>query len=193
MKEIKSILFDMDGVLLDTEKICIEAWKRAAEEYGINEITDIFMKCVGCNRSDTLEILKKYVSDKVDPLVFRERAGELFHEVESEQGLQKKFYAEKCLEELKSEGFILALVTSTREEVALPQLKEAGLFEYFDFFTTGDMVLHSKPAPDIYMKAMEKIGSSCVECVAVEDSPNGVKSAVAAGARCVLIPDLVVP
>ncbi len=183
----------MDGVLLDTETVCKITWRRAAEEYGIDNIDEAFRKCVGCNRNDTELILRDYVGDKVAPQVFRNRTGELFDIVEEESGLEKMPYVDDCLSFLKKNGFRIALVSSTRAVKVNRQLKNAGIHEYFETFTTGDLVEHSKPCPDIYLKSLESLNLSSDECVAIEDSPNGVRAAVAAGIKCIMVPDQIAP
>lgn len=191
--QFKAVLFDMDGVLLDTEKVCKITWQIAAEEYKIKNIGEAFYKCVGTNRHDTELILKNYLDGKVAPEAFRERTSELFYKVEKEQGLDLKPYVAECLAELKNAGFRLSVASSTRGESVRRQLKNAGIIDFFETLTTGDMVEHSKPAPDIYLKAASSLSISPDECVAVEDSPNGVRAACAAGIKCVMVPDLIQP
>ncbi len=190
---IKAVIFDMDGVLLDTEKVCKVTWDIAASEFGIKKIGEAFYKCVGTNRHDTEVILKDYVEGKVSPERFRERTSELFYVVEREVGLEKKPFVFECLSSLREKGFRIALASSTRAESVRRQLKNAGVIDFFETLTTGDLVEHSKPAPDIYLKAVSSLGLSPCECVAVEDSPNGVRAAAAAGIKCVMVPDLIVP
>lgn len=191
--QFKAVLFDMDGVLLDTEKVCKVTWTLAAKEYNLKNIDEAFYKCVGTNRHDTELILKNYLDGKVAPEVFRERTSELFYDVEKNQGLDLKPFVVKCLAELKNAGFRLSVASSTRGESVRRQLKNAGIIDFFETLTTGELVEHSKPAPDIYLKAAESLSLKPDDCVAVEDSPNGVRAAVAAGIKCVMVPDLIQP
>lgn len=193
MEKIKAVLFDMDGVLLDTESVCEVCWERAAEEIGLSGIHAIFMQCVGRNKSDTERLLEKYLPQEGAAVKFRNRTGELFEVVEREKGLKKMPFVLECLESLKNAGFRLAVASSTRALKVHPQLKNAGIFDYFETLTTGDMVVHSKPDPEIYQKAASSLGLGPEECVAVEDSPNGVRSATAAGIKCIMVPDLIAP
>ena len=190
---IKAVIFDMDGVLLDTEKVCKVTWDIAASEFGIKKIGEAFYKCVGTNRHDTEAILKDYVEGKVSPERFRERTSELFYLVEREVGLEKKPFVYECLSSLEEKGFRIALASSTRAQSVRRQLKNAGIIQFFETLTTGDLVEHSKPAPDIYLKAASSLDLPPCECDAVEDSPNGVRAAVAAGIKCVMVPDLIAP
>ena len=190
---MKAVIFDMDGVLLDTESVCKICWSRAADEYGIENIQDAFTKCVGQNTNDTMTVLAPYCNGKVEPKKFYERTSELFHVVENEVGLKLMPSVVECLDFLKSRNLRLAVASSTRFESVSRQLKNAGIIGYFETITTGDKVEHSKPAPDIYLKSVESLSLSPSECVAVEDSPNGVRAAVAAGIKCVMVPDQIQP
>ena len=192
-ESVKAVIFDMDGVLLDTESVCKVCWKRAADEYGVERIEEAFMQCVGQNSADSIILLKKYCAGKVDSKDFYARTGELFHEVEREQGLNLMPFVTECLSGLRERGYRLAVASSTRWENVERQLKAAKIFDFFETVTTGDKVLHSKPAPDIYIKALESLSLSAGDCIAVEDSPNGVRAASRAGIRCVMVPDLIQP
>ena len=193
MEHITAVLFDMDGVLLDTESVCKICWRRAAEEYNLSNIDEIFLQCVGRSRADTTRLLEKYLPSAEAASAFREKTSVLFDVVEKEEGLKKMPFVIECLDSLKSAGFRLAVASSTRAVKVHPQLKEAGIFSYFETITTGDMVTHSKPDPEIYLKAAGSLNLLPSECVAIEDSPNGVRSAFAAGIKCIMVPDLIQP
>ena len=192
-ENIKAIVFDMDGVLLDTESLCKVCWTRAANEFSVDDIDLAFIQCVGQNTTDTLEVLKKYCEGKVEPKVFYERTGELFHAVENESGLQKMPFVSETLENLRKRGFRLALASSTKWTSVERQLKNAGIFDFFETFTTGDKVTHAKPNPEIYLKAVASLGLPAEACIAVEDSPNGVRAATQAGLKCIMVPDQIQP
>jgi len=193
MENLKAVIFDMDGILLDTESVCKVCWRRAAKDYEIENIDSAYVECIGQNTNATLEVLKKYCKNKVEPKTFYDRTSELFHIVEREEGLKKMPFAKECLESLKKMNIRMAVASSTRWESVERQLKAAELFDYFETITTGDKVLHSKPAPDIYLKAIESLNLKKEECIAVEDSFNGIISATSAGLRCVMVPDQLQP
>lgn len=192
IKEIKAVVFDMDGVLLDTETICDKTWDIAAKELGLDQMTEAKKRCLGTSKNDTALILNEIYGKDFDTDAFMERTSEIFREIEEKNGIGKMFWAKESLEALK-EKYRIALASSTREKTVRRQLKDAGLLEFFETITTGDMVEHSKPEPDIYLKACKSLHLSPENCIAVEDSPNGIKSAKSAGMKTVMIPDRIEP
>ena len=101
-------------------------------------------------------------------------------------------YAKECLEYLQPK-YRIALASSTRNELVIRQLKNANVLEFFEVIVTGDMVLHSKPDPEIYLKACEELNIPPENCIAIEDSPNGLKSAFFAGLNTIMVPDKIQP
>ena len=189
---IKSIIFDMDGVLLDSETICDIAWKRVAEDYKLENIMDAINECRGTNITDTYEILRKHYGKSFPAEDFCNKMSDYFHEIEFSSGIPLKFYAKEILEYL-SDKYYLSLASSTKGTSVKRQLSNCGIFDYFKTVTTGEMIQHSKPNPEIYLLACERSGFSPLECIAVEDSFNGIKSANSAGIKTIMIPDTVQP
>lgn len=192
MTEIKGIIFDMDGVILDTETICFRTWETAGAEFGLPDMKRAQEACLGTNKTDTLAILKELYGAEFEAERFLDRTSELFHRIEETDGIPLMPHAKETLSFLHKR-YILALATSTRRQTAARQLAEAGVDGCFSAFTFGDMVKHSKPAPDIYRMACRSISLPPDECAAVEDSPNGIRSAHAAGMQCIMIPDKIPP
>lgn len=189
----KAIIFDMDGVLLDTESLCFVCWERAGAEQGLDDIRAVYRQCLGTNVSDTMATLRRTYGADFDAEGFYARASELFHVVEAEQGIALMPHVRDCLDAVRGAGYRLAVASSTRTETVRRQLAAAGIIGYFETITCGDTVAHSKPAPDIYLKACASLGLSPADCVSVEDSPNGVRASHAAGIPCVMIPDQIQP
>ena len=189
---LKAVIFDMDGVILDSETISWKTWILAGKEKNVTITEPLQQKCTGLNRNDTILTLKNHFGQDFDALSFLNRTSELFYKIEAEEGIPLKFYAKEALSGLKKR-YKIALASSTRAVSVHRQMKNAGVFDLFEKIITGDMVEHSKPDPEIYLKACSAIGVSPEECVAVEDSPNGIKSAKAAGLKPIMVPDKIAP
>ena len=192
MENIKAIIFDMDGVILDSESISDITWRKAAEEKGLSVNDEILNACRGSNKNDTIQTLKKYYGSNFDSEAFLERTSELFHEIEEKDGIPLLPYAKEILEYLKPR-YRLALASSTRGPTVERQLMAAGVIDFFETRTTGEMVEHSKPNPEIYLMACKSIGMNPEDCAAVEDSLNGIRSAYAAGLKPVMVIDKIQP
>lgn len=191
--EVRAVIFDMDGILLDTEKVCDRTWTIAARDLGLEMDMQLMNDCRGTSISDGIKILGNKWQSEDTARKFLARTSELFHEIENTEGLPVKPFAAEILRYLQERGYTLALASSTRSESVKRQLATAKLIDFFETLTTGDMVLHSKPDPEIYIKACASISYAPVNCVAVEDSLNGIKSAAGAGMRCIMVPDIIPP
>ena len=189
---MKAIVFDMDGVLFDTEKVYFEAWDRVAAEMNI-DVTEIRWKCAGHNAADIAAMFDAYFDGKVTYAEFGPRKTAAFYRILEEDGLPEKEGLHQILAFLKENGYRIALATSTRKEGAVDHLTKAGILAYFDVLTTGDMFTHGKPDPEIYLTACRLLGSDPAETYAVEDSYAGLESAHRAGMKPVMIPDLFPP
>lgn len=189
---MKGIIFDMDGVILDSETISDRTWRIAAKEKGLEINDKILNSCRGTNKNDSMAILKTHYGQDFDSAAFLERTSELFHQIEESEGIPLMHYAKEILEYLKSR-YTLALASSTRGVTVERQLRTAGVIDFFETRTTGDMVVHSKPDPEIYLMACKSVGLEPAECYAIEDSLNGIKSAYAAGLKPIMVVDKIQP
>ena len=193
MKDFSAVIFDMDGIIFDSERCIIECWEIVAEKYGIEGVEDACIKCTGTNNQRTREIMHEIYGEDFPFDEYSSEASVLFHEKYDGGRLPIKKGAENILRYLKERNVKTALASSTRKEVVVNELSCAGLLEYFDEIVTGDMVKRSKPAPDIFLLACEKVGVKPSDAYAIEDSYNGIRSASAGGLRPVMVPDLVGP
>lgn len=188
----KAIIFDMDGVILDSESICDIAWEIVCKNLNLPDGNSIIQECRGTNKTDSCEIIKKHYGQDFDAVHFLELSSIEFKKIENSKGIPLMPYAKEALDYL-SKKYPLALASSTRSETVNRQLGNLNLLSYFKTFTCGDMVVHSKPNPEIYLLSCKSLNLKPEECIAIEDSPNGVKSAYAAGIPVIMIPDKIQP
>lgn len=124
---------------------------------------------------------------------FRAKASDWFWDYIEKNGLPVKPGVRELLDWLQKQGFRVGLASSTRRSTVLNHLEQAGIREYFSVIVTGDMVEHSKPRPDIYLLACDQLGTEPAQAYAIEDSPNGIRSAYAAGMTPLMVPDMIAP
>ena len=190
---VKAVLFDMDGTLIDTEKYYRIFWPKALAQFGYH-MTDeqvLFMRSLG--RPFAPKQLKEWFGEKLDYYAVRDRRKQLMEEHLDRVGIELKPGAVEILEALKKRGILAAVATATDLERTEKYLQKVGLREYFDRLISATQVKEGKPSPDIYVYACEQLGLAPEECIAVEDSPNGVKSAYGAGCRVIMVPDQTEP
>ena len=190
---ITAVVFDMDGVLFDTERIYMECWREAAEPTGLKNVDEISKACIGRTLQGTKEVFEAAKAEQGIDISFEELhedCSRRFQEKEERDGLPEKPGVHEILEYLKKQGIPVALASSTRKAAVMEHLDRAGITSYFQKIICGDMVEHGKPAPDIYLKACEKLCEAPENCIAVEDSKNGILSAHNANMSVIMIPDL---
>lgn len=188
---MKAIVFDMDGVLFDTERVCADSWIAVAKECGLPGMEEVFPQCIGLNANDSKKIVMNAYGEDFDYQGFREKAADWYWDYIGKNGLPVMPGAERLLRWLKDNGWIAGLASSTRRPSVLKNLELSGFSDYFSAVITGDMVEHSKPRPDIYLIACRELGVQPEEAYAIEDSPNGIRSAYAAGMRPIMVPDMI--
>ncbi len=188
--KIKGVIFDMDGVLLDSEKLYIRFWSEAGKACGYPFEKKHALAIRSLARPYAIEKLKGFFGDGFDYDAVRNKRIELMDKYIAENGIEAKPYARYILEYLKKNGYSIALATATALERTKLYLTRVGLYSFFDEIISAHMVKRGKPAPDIYLFAAEKLGLSPEECIAVEDSSNGALSACEAGCFTVMVPDM---
>lgn len=193
MRQIKAVLFDMDGLMFDTERVAVRFWKQAGEELGVHLTEEFLLYSRGSRINEARELFARCCGSDEYYMAVRERKQELYtawmasHEVPVKPGLFE------LLAWLKEHDCRMVLATSTKRETALGYLERTGIREYFDGYVCGDMITRSKPDPQIFLMAAELVGCRPEECVVLEDSFNGINAALAGGFKAVMVPDLAEP
>ena len=190
MKSFKAVVFDMDGVIFDSERATMECWIELAGKYGIQNIEDTYYRCIGVTAKRTREIMLEAYGEDFPYDTYANEASGMYHERYDGGRLPMKPGVPEILEFLKSNHKKIALASSTRRQTVVNQLRDAGILEYFDEVITGDMITRSKPDPEIFLLACERIGVEPSEAYAIEDSYNGIRSAFRGGLRPIMVPDI---
>ena len=186
---IKGILFDMDGLILDTEKLYTRFWQEAANALGYLMTREQAIGMRSLNRDIGAAKLQSYFDRPIDYEAVRSKRIELMNSYIEKNGVEAKPGVGQLLEYLKEKGIKTAIATSSPIERTQQYLKSVGLENSFDKLISGYMVKKGKPEPDIYMLAASELGLLPQECLALEDSQSGLLSGSRAGCYPVMIPD----
>ena len=190
---VRGVIFDMDGTLLDTEKLYLRFWLEAANRMGYPMKEEHALAIRATAASVAEPMLKRLVCPAFDYHGVRALRRRIMEEYVDIHGIDPKPGMIETLCAIRERGLRIGLATATPEPRARKYLRMVGAEQYFDAVTCADMVEHGKPAPDIYLLACARTGVRPSEALAVEDAPSGIRSAHAAGMRAVLIPDRDVP
>lgn len=190
---IEAIVFDMDGLLFDSERIVQRSWEEAGNQLGLEHMGETIYHTLGMNLAGRNHYFRNTIAKDFPCEEFAKQARIWFYKIVNEEGLPMKNGARKLLEYGKVNGYRMAIATSSRKEYALKNLKAAKIYDFFDAGVFGDMVQHAKPDPEIYLKACDSIGAYPANCIALEDAPAGIRAAYVAGMKPIMIPDLVAP
>jgi HAD superfamily hydrolase (TIGR01509 family) len=190
MKKFDAVIFDMDGVIFDSERATMYCWLELARKYNIENLEEHFLACTGTTNQRTREIMLEAYGEDFPYDTFAKEASVMFHKKYDGGKLPMKSGVKALLEYLRDQGKKIALASSTRKQTVVNELRDAGIIDYFDEIVTGDMVTHSKPHPEIFLLACEKVGVKPENAYAIEDSYNGIRSAAAGGLRPIMVPDL---
>ena len=191
MMGVKAVIFDMDGVILDTERVYNGAWDRFAVEHGFDRdmIRKMVLDCTGTKEEYTIRRVTETIGDVISYEDSIAIVRKFFAEDVSANGLPKKAYVDEILSNLKDNGIRVGLASSTKEKIVRREMDEVGLTDYFDVILGGDNVKNGKPAPDIFLTCAELMKCEPGDCFVIEDSYNGIRAAHNAGMHPVMVPD----
>ena len=188
-----NIIFDMDGVIFDTERVFLECCVPVAERLGLADIEEVVCECVGMTDEETKRKLRERYGDDAPLEEFDREVIQSFMERYEQGRIPVKEGAAALLDYLKQKNAGIALGSSTRTDIVKMELRDAGLLDYFDVVVGGDQAKASKPAPDVFLLAAGKLGADIKDCIIIEDSFNGVRAARASGGIVFMVPDLLQP
>lgn len=190
---MNAVIFDMDGLMFDTERVFVQAWDYAGEKMGIGKAGYMTLKTMGMSLAMSREIWLAEFGDRYNEEELRKYSREYREEYYSKNKVPVKKGLYVLLAYLKEKGYKLAVASSSPKHEVEHHLKDAGVYEYFQVLACGDMVNKSKPEPDIFLLACEGLNEAPENCIALEDSRNGIRSAYRAGCRPIMVPDLMQP
>jgi HAD superfamily hydrolase (TIGR01509 family) len=188
-----AVIFDMDGLMLDTEKPMITLWIEASKKFGLHIDLETAYKTVGLTEEATRSMLFSIYGDDFPYAEVRKEWEKIFSKKLNEEGIDHRPGLVPLLDHLDKLGVPLGVATSTVREVALWKLEKANVSKRFNVITCGDEVKNGKPAPDIFLLTAERLGVPAQSCIGFEDSPAGLKGLHSAGIPSIFIKDLIEP
>jgi len=190
MKKVDAIIFDMDGVLIDSERISFRCYQEVFKEYDYKIDEEFYVKFIGTNvKSIKARMEEEYGTDFPFDTIYKKKAN-LALEITDKNGVIIKPGVHELLDYLNKENYKIAVATSTRRERALQLLEEAKIKDKVNYVICGDQVENSKPNPEIFLKAAKGINVSPEKCIVIEDSDAGITAAHAAKMIGIHVPDM---
>lgn len=191
--KIKAVVFDLDGVIIDSEKLSMECWKKVAKIHNLSNIEEAVYSCIGYTYEDAKRQMRKIYGDSFDFDGLKKEKTNLYEQLCAENNLLLKTGVVELLAFLKENNVLVGLATSTVTNIVNKILFDYDLSDFFDVAVCGDMVERGKPAPDVYLDACKRLKCRPEECLAIEDSYNGILAAKCAGMKVIMVPDLLGP
>jgi HAD superfamily hydrolase (TIGR01509 family) len=188
-----AVVFDMDGLMLDTERPAVACWTQVAQTLGWDISTEVIFRTIGVNAATTREVFMNTYGMDFPYQDIREEVSRRMKELVEREGIPHRPGLIPLLDHLARLNIPCAVATSTSRDAALWKLGKAGIADRFAVKVCGDEIARGKPAPDIFLRALEHLGKAPADSIGFEDSPAGLQSLHAAGIRSVFIKDLIEP
>lgn len=186
---IKAVIFDMDGVIFDTERLLLKCWKEAGNKYNLNIKDEEIAKLRGTTVNTGEKIFNK-IYPNIDFWEIRNERETLKDKYILENGLPIKEGIEELFKFIKEKGLKIALASSTKQEIVMKYLIQSKFVNYFDYIICGDMIQNGKPEPDIYIEVCDSLGVLPKETIVLEDSKNGILAGYKAGCNVLMVVDI---
>ncbi len=191
-RTVNAVVFDMDGLLIDTETVIFRAMERATAAIGREMPFSVFQRMVGLQDADSDRIVVEHFGDGFDLAAWSQAVTGHAHE-EMEAGVALKAGVEEILDYLAGAKIPCAIATSSSRRAVERGLGRRGLTDRFGAIITREVQTHGKPHPQPFLKAAEALGVAPADCLALEDSHNGVRAASSAGMMTIMVPDMLDP
>lgn len=181
-----SVIFDMDGTLFDTQKICVYAWDEVGLDYGIENLGDHIPAVCGMNKAG----YSGYLKNKFPQLDVESFLLEVRKYIQKNLIVKYKKGAEELIDFLKKNNIKMGIASGSSRESIVHHINEVGATELLEYIAAGPDVKNGKPAPDVFLLCAKRMGVDPKDCFVFEDSVNGIKAGVVAGMKCIGIPDV---
>lgn len=193
MRDFEAVIFDMDGILIDTERISFNAFKKVLKEYNYEISERFYLTMIGRNLNGIKEVMmKEYGMNFPFEEIYRKKVNIAFETIERD-GVIVKPGVHEIIDYLNERNYKIAVATSTQRERANYLLEKIQIKNKVNYIVCGDQVKHSKPEPEIFLKASKGVGVEPEKCIVIEDSDVGILAAYRAGMKGINVPDMKVP
>lgn len=193
MNKIELVIFDMDGLIFNTEELTIKSWQEAGKLNNYNISKEFLLSLLGMNKKSIKLQFEKYFNDKFEFEYMYNEHERFLNKIIDEGGLRTKKGLNELLGYLTENKIKKAVATSSSRKRTEKFLSKAGILNIYDGIVCGDEVTESKPNPEIFLKTCKKLNVKPSNAIVLEDSERGLEAAISGGIKCILIPDLVEP
>ena len=190
-RTFKAAVFDMDGLILDSERTVLSIWEQIGDKYGFAGIRSYGISVIGKNKQATVDEFQRVYGEPGEP--YERELRQIYNVLADNGKVPLKPHTIELLSEMKNAGMKIAIASSSSREEVTSQMGPLGALPFFDALVCGDQVTHSKPDPEIFLLACDALGVKPEEGVGLEDSFNGVRSCKASGLYTIMVPDIIQP